>query len=264
MTWEELTRSTTVELHESPVESDRFGLQVARMVVPADPGPGVPPGGPGTNQHAREVLEASDADVVIVRHPSQRLDLPAVLRGRGRVLLPADTLLYWRAVAGTGRRRPPPEGMIVSTTRQPDADDLRRLVRESYADYTGHYRANPLFDPDDVTAGYVEWVEHTVTLGELVTVWEDGQLSAFMTTQPEEDNLEYVLSGVDKRWRGRGTYTQLLLAGEDIAVARGLRFVSLSTQAQNAVAQRSWARLGYEPVTAFSTLHVVREGLLDR
>lgn len=263
MTWDELAGTETVQLRDSPVESDRFGLKVARMVVPVDPGPEAPPGSPGTVEDVRAVAAGSDADVLIVRHPSQRLALPAALLGGGRVVLPADTLLYWRLRAGEGRGTPPPEGMVVSTTVQPDPDELRRLVEEAYADYTGHYRANPLFDPDAVTAGYIEWVHRTLDLGELVTVWEDGRLSAFMTTEPCEDSLELVLSGVDKRSRGRGTYAQLLNAGERIALAHGLPFVNASTQAQNTVVQRTWGRLGYEPVASFTTLHVVRRGLLD-
>lgn len=264
MTWDQLTQVTGVELWDSAVESDRFGLHVARMVVADAPGRDAPHGAPGSDEDVRAVLESSDADVVIVRYPSQRLDLPAKLLGRGRLIIPADTLVYWRLRAGTGRRKPPPEGMTVSLTVEPDHDDLRRLVQESYADYTGHYRANPLFDPDAVTAGYVEWVENTLGKGDLVTVWEDDRLTAFMTTEPLQDSLELVLSGVDKRSRGRGTYFQLMVAGEDVALAHGLDYVNASSQTQNTPVQRSWARLGFEPTTSFTTLHLVREELLTR
>lgn len=262
MTWDELTGSAAVELRDSPVESARFGLRVSRLVVPPDPGLGARDGDPGTLEHIREVVSTSEADVIVLRHPSQRLDLPAALLGLGRLVLPADTLLYWRLVAGEGRGTPPPEGMVVSTTAEPDPVELTRLVEEAYADYTGHYRANPLFDAESVTAGYVEWVHHTLTKGELVTVWEDERLTAFMTTECGRDGLEMVLSGVDKRSRGRGTYRQLMIAGEQLALAHGLHYVNASTQAQNTVVQRSWARLGFEPVASFATLHLVREGLL--
>lgn len=252
MSWRALSRCDRVEVADSPVETARFGCSFARAVVPAT----------GPVSEVVAAVDRCDADVLVLRHPAQRLDLAAALSGRGRLLLPADTLVYWRLRVGAGRAPDPAAGMVVSTAERPDDAELEALVAGAFDTYPGHYRVNPLLDPAAVTAGYVDWVRRTLDAGVLVSLRDDGRLTGFLTTQPEDDHLELVLAGVDASARGRGTYARLIAAAEGVAADRGLEEVLTSTQAPNAVVQRAWARLGYEPAAAFSTVHLVREDLL--
>jgi hypothetical protein len=90
----------------------------------------------------------------------------------------------------------------------------------------------------------------------------DGVVVGVATASSAESEWEIELAGiVPDRQRG-GLYAHLLRGIHDGARHAGADRVVISTQSHNIGVQRAWARLGYEPIDAIETVHLVREGLL--
>lgn len=259
MSWESLHRWAPPEIVPSESESQRFELSSARLQV-ADQGqaddalPGV-----------LDLLEAADADLVVVRYPQRLVTWYAALMASGRDLLPADTLVYWRLAVGGGRRTSTP-GLVSALEVAPDVAEVASFVGRVFIDYANHYAANPLLDPHKALAGYQEWAIRSASTAGAVTVREEstGELVALATTTSGSDHVEIELAGVVSTHQGRGVNAVLLTACEDVGASLAVPSVVISTQAHNVNVQRAWARYGFEPVATFTTLHAIRRGLLPR
>lgn len=259
MSWGGLTGGDSPELRDSAVETRRFGLSCARLEVPTD-APGTPDDLLG---QVTDALVNSDADLVVLRHPSAYVGWFAALRATGRDLIQADTLLYWRLRVGAGRRRPRDEALRVDLDPELDRAAVERFVGQVFVDYDNHYAADPMLDADLALTGYRDWAQRSAASGGAVAVRTgDGDLVALATTSSNDDVTEIELAGVLPAHRRRGVYALLVAGCEDLAAAQGSELLVISTQAHNTSVQRAWARYGFEPVAAFSTVHALRPGLL--
>lgn len=262
MSWQELTGTGPVLARPSAVESDRFGVSVDRVLAPLET-----PDGPAGVLAA---VAASTADVVVLRYPTAWVALAARLAAApaGRDLVPADQLTYWRLRTGAGRRPASAGALTVVPASEEDAAARDALVDDLVADifsgYGNHYSANPLFDPALALAGYQQWARGSAAAGGALVLRDGGDPVAVATTSTVEDVLEIELAGVLTARQGSGLYPHLLAGVEDLAAAGGATEVVISTQTHNTGVQRAWARYGFEPVATFSTLHLVRPGLLSR
>jgi len=262
VSWAELSTQGPPVLSTSPVEKERFGLTVDRLVVPES--------SPATDREVCEMVRESSADVVVARYPAARVRLFAELFGSGREALLADTLVYWRLHTGAGRRdgfaasgRAGVEGRLTAGPRALDEPTLRTLVADMFAGYGNHYLADPLFDPQQALAGYQDWATRSAALVPPVVLLRDDEPIALATVHAEGGAMEIELAGVVTREQGRGRYAVLLAAVEDAAEREGCREVVISTQGHNTGVQRAWARFGFEPVATFLTVHLLRSGTLS-
>ncbi|MDH2424128.1 GNAT family N-acetyltransferase [Sphaerisporangium sp. TRM90804] len=268
MAWRDLrpegARPGVARAVRSPRESARFGVSVDRVTV-AD-------GSPATFGAVREAVRGSAADVVVVRYPAECVRWFAGLRMPGRTALLADSLVYWRRVAGAppgraaaARARPGPEPWVAELR---DPATLDKLVADVFEEYGSHYLANPLFDPGLALAGYQEWARGCAAEGMCLGVYTEGPAgdgpapAGFATLEDEGPHTEIVLAGLVAGARGRGVYAHLLAELERRCLAAGVRELVVSTQGYNTRVQRAWARHGFDPVCAFLTVHLVRDGLL--
>jgi ribosomal protein S18 acetylase RimI-like enzyme len=245
MTWLELTRPGPVVRRRSQVDSDRFGFPVDRVTTPV--------GGPDP---VEAVLD-SDADVVIVRFPATMTGVSADLVRRGLRVLPADTLVYWHLDVADARLPDRRDDLGARTlTRSDETTDalVDDLVADIFAGYGNHYVANPAFHPALVLAGYQQWARGAVEHGGTVVVSEGGSDVALATLDVNQSLVEIELAGVATRHQGRGIYPHVLAA---VVARTNAREVVISTQAHNAGVQRAWARFGFLPAQAFTTLHVL-------
>lgn len=256
MSWSSAVTGREVSRRSSPLESSRFGLSFSRIDVPI----GVAT--PEALDLVTSALDEDEADIVVVRHPADRVDWFARLRRGRRDLIAADTLVYWRLLVGNGRS-PAEAAGITADVRRPAPELVDELVTDMFRGYGNHYLANPLLDPAAALAGYVEWGRHSVVDGSAVVLDRVGTGAVGLATIHTSDAVtEIQLAGIRQNAQRRGLYPHLLAGCEHLARDSRSELLVISTQAHNAGVQRAWSRYGFEPVGAVSTVHAVRPGLL--
>jgi hypothetical protein len=259
VTWLDLL-GAGVTASPSPVESGRFAVSMARVVVGQEA---------AWDDALRDDLVAAcarDEDVLVVRWPSRLVECGAVLAASGRDVVPADTLLYWEApaamLAESGQQLADAPQVRRGGAKPPDLDDL---VERVFAGYVNHYTANPLLRRDLVVEGYVDWVRRTVRSepDSLAVLVHDEQSVGVATwfVDPAGDFVEILLAGLVPEARRRGWYGLLLAEVGRVASRAGSARVVISTQGSNVSVQRAWVRAGFVPFASVTTAHAVRRGL---
>jgi GNAT superfamily N-acetyltransferase len=260
VTWLDL-HGSGVTVSPSPLETDRFGVSVARVVVGLD--------ATWDDSLAAALAHACarDEDVLVVRWASGLVRCGAALAASGRDVIPADTLVYWEVA--TDRLADAGRGLaddlrVRRGTSHPAA--LDRLVAGVFGGYVNHYTANPLLAPDLALAGYVDWVRRTAEDDpDGVAVLAHGEEDVGLATwfvDPGGDFVEILLAGLVPEARGHGWYAALLAEAGRVATDLGVRRVVISTQAANVAVQRAWVSAGFRPFATVTTAHAVRRGLL--
>jgi GNAT superfamily N-acetyltransferase len=239
----------------SPNESARFGLRIGRVAVEASTGDLVA-------SLARAMVN-EQLDVLIVRAPADDMSLPARLAAlEGVRAVPADTLMYWEWTAAPDR---PPIARVERVAPLDDAETVERLVSDVFPGYPNHYAANPLLSPAAALAGYCEWAASLLASGSS-TFWvlesDDGDAIGFGLVDWSPEVPDVRLAGILPAFRGRGAYRTLISALMGEVAARGHERLRISTQAHNVRPMRTWAGLGWRPVRALTTVHLIREELL--
>jgi ribosomal protein S18 acetylase RimI-like enzyme len=245
----DLTADHRLEVMSSDVESARFGYRFGRCTIPT--------ASPATPTDIARAIEDHDAEITVLRYPADRVtwfDHLARELG-GHVLIHADTLVYWELAVGSGS--PPAAIDGIGTTSPIDAEMIGTLTARVFEGYSNHYTANPLLSAMAAEAGYQEWAMRTPLQNALVLEL-DGSPVGIATTEPTAAHIEILLAGVVPEQRGRGLYQHLLRDVESRARQQALESVVISTQAHNTAVQRAWARYGFLPLAAFTTLHVIR------
>ena len=240
-------------IEPSDTESRRFGVAVARVEI-----------GPENICSASDVVELverTDADVVVVRYPADRVAWAAELESAGRFAFHADTIVYWELTDPSPQELP--EGVTARVARPDESGLVHDLAHSAFADYGSHYRANPLFDRDDIALGYAEWAAAQVEpAGSAVLVLSHhGKDVAFAAVDLSAPRSEITLSGVAQWGRGRGAYRASMAIAETASADQRCDALVISTQVHNTVVQRVWAGRGYLPIHTFETVHFVRRGM---
>lgn len=271
MSWAGLSGGT-VELRPSTVESDRFGLSVARVVVGFDAAAdNVSSAGrvPDVASRLTAVLRAASEDLLIVRWPAQHVQLGAAAAASGRAIIPADMLTYWEVPADRLASNTAPGGPgLVATPAVVASAEVRRaladVIADSFNGYGNHYTANPLLDAELALLGYLDWADRTLCANpsDVVLLTEDDRTLGIATLEQDGRDLEILLAGVVSASQGRGLYGRLVTGVGQEALRRGCDRVIISTQAHNVRVQRAWVRAGFKPFAAVTTVHAVTAGLL--
>ena len=241
----------------SPPESARFGWRIGRLTVDelADLDELV--------AGVRHAFEVEHLDMVILRAPADAVSLPArlaVLEGIRAV--PADTLLYWEWSCGSATTPHPTTGIETITA----LDAIESLVTRVFPGYPNHYAANPLLSADAALAGYCEWAVSLVASGNssclVLPGTTTGSVAGFGIVDWAPDIPDVRLAGIVPESRGQGNYRRLVQAIMTMTQSRGLERLRISTQAHNVQPMRTWARLGWRPLRALNTTHLIDEDLL--
>ena len=232
----------------SRVEAARFRLPISRLQL-----------GSLEGIEPRDVLDLfhrSPSELCFLRVPAGSERWTADLIGDDVTALPADFLIYF------GR---PLDDVVAERARwlagRQDEDELVASVRSTFADYSNHYRSNPLLAAQDCEEGYVEWCAshlHTDDAAVALLRSEDGSISAFGAVTVAGTTGEIALAGVSPDHRGRGVYDDLLATLEHQVREMGADEIVISTQGWNTAPMRAWSRRAYRPLSAFSTLHLFR------
>lgn len=256
MSWSDLLGDGPPALRASGAETARFGISVDRLLV-AD-------GASAPDSDVCALAADSQADLVVLRYPARRVGLFAALLEGSRDVLFADQLVYWRLRTGTGRTPAPVPGLrTVPLGGGAEVEGLvTGLVGEIFAEYGNHYLADPALDPAAALLGYQEWAASSASVDGALALLRDDTPVGLATTSTEDGVLEIELAGVLAAHQGQGLYAHLLAGVEALAQDRSAAQVVISTQAHNTGVARAWSRYGFEPMAAFTTVHLLRRGLL--
>lgn len=236
-------------LSASPIESRRFGLQVARGVLLGSE----PPDAVLTD------IKILRPDLAIFRCAAGDVSQISSLNSNGLTVIHADTLVYY----GTQLEGRPQEAQPLPEIRiaEPaDSEALASIIRESFADYRNHYHANPRLSREAILEGYVEWALGNATqeagAKQTWVVCTEGKPASFATCRTCRDEVEIILNATARRWAGRGFYSQLLSFLIGHYGQTGYSRLLISTQIWNYSVQRIWTRGGMMIDRAYDTYHV--------
>jgi GNAT superfamily N-acetyltransferase len=135
---------------------------------------------------------------------------------------------------------------------------LEATVRAAFADYHGHFHADPRLDRKACDEAYVSWAQRCaegVAADEVLVAPVDGRLAGFAALRVAESRADLVLGAVHPEFRGRRLYRELTLAAIDWARGRGAERFAAVTHLTNLAAQRSWLSVGMVPVDSSHTFH---------
>jgi GNAT superfamily N-acetyltransferase len=234
-----------VAVHESDVESRRFGMRVVRVTLPEG----------GDARGVRAHVEGSGADLVIFRFPTARDDMIEVFHDSDWKLVPAGTAIYWeKSLSGLDEL---PDGNRVATAQEKAT--VARLIPVIFEGYRNHYSANTSLRHHDITDGYSEWALSRVDTSEsFVMLLRQHTLDiGVATVAMRRSDAEVELAGIHPEHREKGHYATLMRGVEAQAHLRGAQRLVISTQASNIRVQRAWARLGFVPCFAVDTVHLM-------
>lgn len=261
MSWDAF-QGATVTRSGSALESDRFGLTIGRVVV----GDQCPE--PDAARALTAALDDAPEELLVVRWPTRLVTLGAAAAASSRAVIPADVLVYWEVPTST--LQPDPAALASDELRvevPSAADDASRaaldlVVRDSFAGYGNHYTANPRLDRDLALTGYLDWAGRALDDNpqDVVLLHHRDQPIgvATLTTGGDGQDLEILLAGLTGSTQGQGWYRHLLAGVGEQARARGCSRVIISTQVHNIRVQRAWARSGFRPFGAVTTVHAMR------
>jgi GNAT superfamily N-acetyltransferase len=263
VSWDGLQGSTLTHA-QSTLESERFGMSIGRVVVGQDVLEA------DVAQSLRELLDNAPEELLIVRWPSRMSSLGSAAAASSRAIIPADVLMYWEIAPDHLHPAPDVLAALELSIRVPaNADAAARnavdeVVRDSFREYGNHYTANPALDRDLALEGYIEWAQRSLTdnpQSVVLLLHQDRPVGVATTVVGARGgDLEILLAGLTGAAQGRGWYQHLLSGVASQARASGSRRLIISTQAHNIRVQRAWAREGFRPFEAVTTVHAVRRG----
>jgi hypothetical protein len=225
----------------SPLESERFGLQVYRFNASH------------AEQHRvdpialQQFLFEQRVDVAMLRLSAEVIENASLLGQLGLPVLHTHTMAQ-NVLELAGREFLPlrnPEMEVVPATLE-DKQLLHDMAMAAYKTYPyQHYAANPLLKGADLAAGVAEWaVSHLTGEGKKVYLFRlDGQWVGFMCTLEDAESARYHLGGVLPELRKGGIFSDIYRILCRDYVARGLKRVYLSVALQNVGSQRAFDNL---------------------
>lgn len=203
--------------------------------------------------------------MVIVRSGAEDVELAARLQIPSLVSWQADTLLYFEVDTQTPINLS--EGMSFHSLTRSDKASVNQLIRHIFTGYQNHYSGNPNLRGINVVTAYQEWAVANLENGEgsvfLATL--TGRHNAGLLVVDEANDLynEVLLAGVEPEYRRQGVYSEMVRHVITHSRNSGKRSVVISTQAANIGVMRAWCRLGFVPVRAINTIHVMRRELIE-
>ena len=236
---------------ESSLESNRFSLNIGRLIVPFDD--------QTSDTELEQLCRNSSFDLLIVRASASRNLLANALSNiASHRTIHADTLLYFqKSLTSTS---PSPQPISMGLLQLSEHTAYQQLVRDVFPNYANHYSANPMLNHSLCLEGYIEWATSLLnndTSRVFVSRTSTGQLTSFIAIQGE-NTAEIVLNGTAPDSQGSGIYSDLLMFACAELGAMGFTEIYTSTQSSNDKVIRTWIRNGFNYMTAINTFHVIR------
>lgn len=252
-----LGKPRDLRLKQSKIESDRFGISVARMSVSMNC--------PATDLEIARVCKESSADLLILRFPSSRTQLASELAEiSNKIAFQADTLVYFsKDLKSLVERRSTSENWKLVAANVDDELRVIDLARVVFRDYPNHYQSNRALDSKLILEGYIEWASKGLNDPEKLTVVIEDQNSnaiAFALVTFGEEGAEIELNGVHPDFQNRGIYSALLELLMAKLASQKVEKLSISTQIQNTRVIRAWIKAGFNLDFSLNTYHLIARG----
>ena len=150
--------------------------------------------------------------------------------------------------------------VLIRPVQLSEVSQVGALARAAFANYYGHYHADPKLDHRKSTEVYVDWAERCCTepaAANLVLVAEaEGQLVGFRALRVNSPlQGEFILAGVNPEFQRRGIYRAFIIEGLKWCREQGLEEVLNSTHLANVAVQRACFHAGFEPAYSWYTFH---------
>ena len=238
----------------SQVESNRFGINVARLNVPLE--------SPSSDVEIAQICSDSPADLLILRYPSVRISLSQRLAELSKkYAFQADTLVYFsKNLDSKTEYYQPVDGLNFSIAGAGDKSSIQSLSQEIFQDYPNHYRSNRHFEPRLILEGYVEWalsgLEDLTKLTVVVTT-PDSKMVGFALVSFDNDEAEIELNGIHPDFQSRGVYSALIRMVMGRLADQKIKKLSISTQVQNTRVIRAWIKAGFNLNFSLNTFHLI-------
>ena len=248
--------SNELRLIDSQIESDRFGLTVARLNISIRHD--------ASDQQVVDICRNSKAQLLILRYSTARVKLAQKLTEiQGCVVYQADTLVYFaRDIDSLNAEVIQNAGWLFREARPSDSAELSQLSKIIFEEYPNHYRANSFLSSDAIRDGYAEWAQVGLNdSAKLTVIIEDkaAKQIGFALISFDGDIAEIELNGIHPDAQGRGAYGSLLSWLSTHLATRGVKKLCISTQIQNERVIRAWIRAGFNLEFSLNTVHLMRE-----
>jgi acyl dehydratase/GNAT superfamily N-acetyltransferase len=238
----------------SEKESKRFGKRIFRYSTDEF-----------KSSDLKNKLIGNDVDVLILRIPSSNINDHFKLKNTGFPYLHADTLVHYQVSLRRHDINDTRNNIELVAITDGNRDELKKLIPIIFDGYKNHYYSNPIFEPDKIKEGYIEWADSYVDSDNKISwlVKIDGQIAGFATCSFDEESKECegVLYGVLPDFSGRGVYSDIIRMTQSYFKDNGYLNMWVSTQIQNYAVQKVWLREGYFLKKSYETYHI--NSLLD-
>ena len=253
-----LGKSADLNLRQSKIESDRFGISVARLSIPLD--------SEASDFDLARLCASSDSKLLIVRYSTLRIKLSELLSSiKGRSAVHADTLVYFsRDISNLGIENSQNSAWNFEIATLSDEVSLEKLAREGFRDYPSHYSSNSLLSAAQIHEGYVEWALSGVRNEDNLTVLvklKTGETVGFALAVVAGNQSEFVLSCVSPRFEGQGIYSAIVFWLVENLPKFGGERIYVSTQIQNTRVIRAWIKAGFNLDFSLNTYHLIERGI---
>lgn len=135
--------------------------------------------------------------------------------------------------------------------RAAQTEDVDTLAAIEYPET--RFALDTHFPRERVAAMYRHWTEKLIA-STFVAI-EDGAVAGYVACDQEAPKLRISLIGVVEEFRGRGVASRLLNGARVLASQRGLRGLTVITQASNDAALRLYHRHGFREVSRQTWFH---------
>ena len=249
-----LKKSSDLGLRHSKIESDRFGISIARLNVSINCS--------ASDTEIVKVCKESSANLLILRVPSSRIQLACELAEiSNKIAFQADTLVYFsKNLKSIVERRNKSENLKLVTASSDDEARVIDLARVVFRDYPNHYQSNRALDSKLILEGYIEWASNGLNDQEKLTVIIEDQNSnaiAFALVAFGEEGAEIELNGVHPDFQNQGVYSALLESLMAQLANQKVTNLSISTQIQNTRVIRAWIKAGFILDFSLNTYHLI-------
>ena len=247
--------SSELYISNSQIESDRFGVTVARLNISTRHD--------ASDQQVVEICETSKSNLLILRYPTSRVRLAQKLAEIKRlVVYQADTLVYFaKDIASSNTKIEPSHDWQFREAQSSDNADLVRLSKIIFEEYPSHYRANEMLSSDAIRDGYAQWAQVGLQDSKKLTVLVESlgaKVVGFALISFDGDTAEIELNGIHPDAQGRGAYGSLLSWLSNHLATRGVKKLYISTQIQNERVIRAWIRSGFNLEFSLNTFHLTQ------
>jgi hypothetical protein len=248
-------------IRDSPTEKTRFGIDVYRCDVPV--------GSSILDSEIVSICEDSKADLMILRAPSTRVKLGALLsQSKYKKAFQADTLVYYELDTSIFKTPLMTAGKVtlLQSTDLNRIQQFESLINQTFHDYSNHYSANPRLESLNVADGYLEWTLGLLTKPKCATFihcTNSEYIDGWITIEEDVDYVEMVIGGTDPRARGTGAYMRMVYAIVNHSLDIRKRYIRVSTQITNSDVMRVWHKNGFRFSGSINTFHIEKKNMAE-